>query len=297
MEERVGSMSTRSAYFLFASLIVARATSLPIVRLCMGEFDLFNILGLRYTFAFLCMVPLYWNKLRRINKRMVKHSLVIAVLFLSVAATELWGLNLTGSPSMTSFLEHTFIVMVPLLEALLRRRFPERKVLFSTVLTLVGVALILLSGGEISFGFGELACILCAVLTTVYIVVVDRMAGQDEPLLLGFLQMGFMGGFSLLLSIFFEAPRLPQGGMEWLGIALLTIVCSVFGTTLQPYAQSFLPSEHVGLFCALNPLATAILGALLLHEVFGLSTLVGGLMILVGMLIVSYQGKGSKGNN
>ena len=123
-------MSTRSAYFLFASLVVARATSLPIVRLCMGEFDLFNILGLRYSLAFLCMIPLYWKKLRTINGRMVKSALMIAVLFLSVAATELLGLNLTGSSSMTSFLEHMFIVMVPLLEALLRRRFPEKKALF-----------------------------------------------------------------------------------------------------------------------------------------------------------------------
>jgi len=284
-------MSAKSAYVLFAALVVARATSLPIVRLCMGEFDLFNLLGLRYTFAFLCLIPLYYKALRKINWHTVKHAFVIAALFLAVAATELLGLNLTGSSSKTSFLEHTFIVMVPLLEAVLRKRLPAKKDLFSTVLTLFGVALILLRGGELSFGIGEMACILCAVISTVYIVVVDRMAGQDDPLLLGFLQMGMMGFMSLAISFVTETPRLPQGGMEWLGIGLLTIVCSVFGTTLQPYAQIFLPSEHVGLFCALNPLATAVLGALLLSESFGLSTLAGGVLILTGMLIVSYEGK------
>ncbi|MBQ5799500.1 MAG: DMT family transporter [Oscillospiraceae bacterium] len=290
-------MSTRSAYFLFASLIVARATSLPIVRLCMGEMGTFNMLALRYGLAFLCMLPVYGRKLRQMNIRLLRHAFIIASLFLSVAVTELWGLALTGSPSITTFLEHTFVIMVPLSEAALHRRLPFKKDIVSTILILSGVGLILLRDAVFTFGIGELACILCAVLTTVYIISVDRMAGQDDPLLLGFLQMGIMGGLSLLLSLFTEAPRLPQGGMEWLGIALLTLVCSLYGTTLQPYAQSFLPSEHAGLFSALNPLATTILSALLLHEAFGFSALVGGALILVGMLIVSYQGKGSKVKN
>jgi len=289
-------MSKRSAYFLFASLIVARATSLPIVRLCMGEIGTFNMLGLRYGLAFLCLLPVYGRKLRQVDFRLFWHALIIASLFHSVAVTELWGLELTGSPSITTFLEHTFVIMVPLTEAVLHRRLPFKKDVVSTILILFGVGLILLRDAVFSFGFGELACILCAALTTVYIIAVDRMAGQDDPLLLGFLQMGMMGGLSLLISFVSESPRLPQGGTEWIGIALLTLVCSLYGTTLQPYAQSFLPSEHVGLFSALNPLATTILSALLLHEVFGLSALAGGVLILAGMVIVSYEGKSKKTN-
>ncbi len=72
---------------------------------------------------------------------------------------------------------------------------------------------------------------------------------------------------------------------EWGPILYLALVCSCFGFTLQPVAQRYVSAERAGLFCALNPLTAAVLGGLVLHEDFGLSSVLGGVLILIGIVI------------
>ena len=67
----------------------------------------------------------------------------------------------------------------------------------------------------------------------------DRLthAGAD-PLLSGVVQVGFLGVLALIASFLFETPHLPGSGTEWLVVLALALVCSGFGFTLQPVAQS-----------------------------------------------------------
>ena len=64
-----------------------------------------------------------------------------------------------------------------------------------------------------------------------------------------------MGVYNMLAAFLFETPRLPATSTEWGIILTLAIVCSGFGFTLQPLAQSRTTSERAGLFCALGPAA------------------------------------------
>ena len=63
-----------------------------------------------------------------------------------------------------------------------------------------------------------------------------------------------------------KSPRLPQTGSEWGIIAALAVVCTGFGYTLQPVAQSRIDANRASLFCALSPAFAAIFGAILLRE-------------------------------
>ena len=83
---------------------------------------------------------------------------------------------------------------------------------------------------------------------------------------------------------------LLRAGLNFLGLAVLlpvlalALVCSGFGFTLQPVAQSGTTADHAALFCALNPFVAATLGAVCFHEHFGLAGLLGGALILAGIL-------------
>ena len=72
---------------------------------------------------------------------------------------------------------------------------------------------------------------------------------------------------------------------------LLALVCSGFGFTLQPVAQSGTTADHAALFCALNPFVAATLGAVCFHEHFGLAGLLGGALILAGILVSCWPQK------
>ena len=104
---------------------------------------------------------------------------------------------------------------------------------------------------------------------------------------LGILQVGFIGLLGLAAAFLLEMPRLPQSGGEWGMILMLALVCSCFGFTLQPVAQRYVSAERAGTFCALNPLTAASLGTVFLHERLGLWGLAGAALILTGILIQS----------
>ena len=68
-------------------------------------------------------------------------------------------------------------------------------------------------------------------------------------------------------------------------ILFLTLVCSVFGFTLQPVAQRSLPADRAGMFSALNPVGAVFWGFLFLGEALTPAKLAGAALILAGLLL------------
>ena len=74
-------------------------------------------------------------------------------------------------------------------------------------------------------------------------------------------------------------------------VLALALVCSGFGFTLQPVAQSGTTADHAALFCALNPFVAAALGAVCFHEHFGIAGQLGGALILAGIVVSCWPQK------
>ncbi|MBQ3263227.1 MAG: DMT family transporter [Oscillospiraceae bacterium] len=113
--------------------------------------------------------------------------------------------------------------------------------------------------------------------------------GKLDALAAGIVQVGTIGLLGLVSAFLFESPRLPQGGTEWLGILALAVVCTGFGFTLQPVAQRGTTAERAGLFCAVNPMVAATLGAVFLHETLTAQSLAGMGLILLGIFAASIK--------
>lgn len=129
------------------------------------------------------------------------------------------------------------------------------------------------------------AIILVPLLYAAAIIATDRFSHHDDPLTVGIVQVGVLGLLALLAACCFETPRLPQTGMEWGMVLALAIVCTGFGFTLQPVAQSHTSAERAGLFCALSPACATLFGAVLLHEKITLLGAAGILLILSSLLL------------
>ncbi|BAL00128.1 hypothetical protein OBV_29290 [Oscillibacter valericigenes Sjm18-20] len=149
---------------------------------------------------------------------------------------------------------------------------------------LAGVALLTLRE-SLSVDAGEWFCLAAAMLYAGSIILTDRLSRQDDPLTMGILEVGFVGLFALIVSLFTETPRLPAGIVEWGVILMLAVVCTGFGFTLQPVAQRYTSVERAGLFCALNPASAALLGAVFLHERLGWRGFVGCLLVLASVAL------------
>ena len=279
-----GILSRSRAELLLAGVITARATSYLFSKLIMQSMSMFNMLGICFLLAFTLLLILFFKRIRKINRKTFAAGAVMGCLYFLVMTAELNGLKRTSSGNV-SFLENTAIVIVPLLQAVLLCRFPRWKAVICALLCLIGVGFLTIGSG-MAFGAGEMFCMLAAFLYACAILTTDRLThGNIDALAAGIVQVGMIGALSLTASLLFEAPRLPSGMLEWTGIVMLAVVCSGFGFTLQPVAQSGTTAERAGMFCALNPMVATILGIVFLHEAFTVQSAVGGGLILAGILI------------
>lgn len=280
-------MSRKHAEWLLAAVIFARSTSLLFAKIGLESISPLNLLAVRFCLAFLLLAVIFHRQLRTVTRADVLHGMLLGGTFFAVMALETFALKMTNA-STTSFLENTAIVIVPLFEAALHRRAPDRKALLCAAITLLGVGFLTLRSG-MGFGLGEGLCMIEACLYAVAIMLTAKLSQTGDPLLLGIFQIGFMGLFAAIGSLLFESPHLPQNGVEWGVILALALVCSCFGFTFQPVAQRYTTAERAAQFCAINPLSVAVLSVVFLHESMEARRIIGGALILTGILLHNHQ--------
>jgi len=274
---------------LLVAVILTRSTSGLFTKLLLESMGTFTLLTYRFLPAFLLLALLFLPRLKKMNLRMLRHGIVIGVLYFCLMAAETIGLN-TAAMSMAVFLENTNVLLVPLAEAILLRRAPKLVVLVCCIVSVVGIALLTLRGGHLGISSGELLFLLAALFGTGVIITTDRYSRQDDPLVLGVIQVGVIGVLSLAVALLTETPQLPQRPMDWVSIASLIIVCTGFSYTLQPVAQSRVSSEKTALFFAMSTVFATFLGVIFLQETFSPLNVVGGALILGSVFVCSRRG-------
>lgn len=228
-------MTQKKAEILLAAVIAARATSLLFSKIAMNGMGIFNLLAARFLMAFVLLAVVFFKRLRHIKRHTLVRGAIMGGLFFLMLSTELTGLKSTPS-STVSLLENTAIILVPMAEAVLRHKLPKAATAVSALVAIGGVAL--LTGQSGGFTPGMVLAVMAAVLYAAAIITTDRFSHEDDPLTLGIVQVGTLGLLALVSSFVFEAPHLPQSGTQWLMIAGLAVICTGFGFTLQPVAQS-----------------------------------------------------------
>ena len=272
------------AMILLFTVISLRATSLLFATTGLSYMGPLALNGYRFPLAAIILLFIFRKNIKKVDKQVIIHGSIIGFFFLLTMTTELIGLKMTNS-STTSFLENTAIIFVPLVDALLIRKIPNASVIISALVALAGVGFLTLKDGHIGLTLGEFICLLSALAYTCAVVATDRFSKRDDPFMLGIIQVAFIGVSSFVVAMIAEGPSFPTAPKAWGVIIFLAIVCTCFGFTLQPVAQSKLSAAISGLFCAFNPLITAILGYIFLNERLGTNGLIGGALILTSIVI------------
>lgn len=281
---------------LLGLLLIARSTSFMISKIMMDGMGPFTILANRYIIAFVLLSIIFAKKYKNTDRSLIIKGAVIGAVYTAVMGFEMYGLRLTDSGT-CSFLEHTAIVIVPVIQAILIKKFPGKSTTISAVLALAGVGFLTLGRVGLTFNKGFTYCIIAALCYAVAIIITTNYSKEvSDSILLGIYQLLFMGVFCLILAVMTETPRLPVNGNEWFSILYLAIVCSGFGIGLQPFAQSGTTAERAALIAALNPLSVAVLGVVILHESLTFAYVVGGTLIMIAILMSVFSESKSDGD-
>lgn len=252
----------------------------------LGEF---NLIALRFGLAFVLAAILFHKRLRRIDLRTLKYGALLGFLLLAVFTCITFGLK-TTTTSNAGFLVALTVIFVPLIDVLVFKKRVAPPQIFGAVLAISGIGLLTLNS-SLHVQPGDLLCILSAVFYAVQILVTGKAVKTCDSLNIGILQLGFAGGYALVLSAVFETPSLPSSMPGWIAILALGILCSACGFILQPVAQKYTTPTRTGLIFSLEPVFAAFFGFWFAGEQLSMQGYTGAALVLLGIVASELLGK------
>jgi drug/metabolite transporter (DMT)-like permease len=291
-----------------AVAILAVSTASIFIRFAQQEAPSLVIAALRISFAILALAPLALSRHRAELLALSRRDLALALLsglFLAVHfATWITSLEYTTVASSVIFVS-TGPLWVALVSPLFLNEHLSRAALIGLALALIGGAIVALSdacawnGGlvcpELSAGmqgtrmWGNFLALAGAWAVTGYLVIGRSLRARMSLIPYIFVVYGMAS--LVLLAVMFAAGESPFGyrPVVYLWILFLALVPQLIGHSTYNWALRYLPASLVATANLGEPICSALLAFLILHENLTALTLIGGGLILAGIYLASRQ--------
>lgn len=283
------TMKPHKAELLLLMVTMFWGSSYMFMKMGLDTLGEFNLIALRFGLAFILAAVLFHKRLRSMNLRTLKYGALLGFLLLGVFTCITFGLQ-TTTTSNAGFLVALTVIFVPLIDVLVFRKKVAAPQIFGAVLAISGIGL-LTQNSSLHIQPGDFLCILSAVFYAVQILVTGKAVKSCDSLNIGILQLGFAGGYALVLSAIFETPSLPSSMPGWIAILALGILCSACGFILQPVAQQFTTPTRTGLIFSLEPVFAALFGYWFAGEQLSMQGYTGAALVMLGIVASELLGK------
>jgi drug/metabolite transporter (DMT)-like permease len=257
------------------------------VKDAVAGYPLYSFLGWRFVVATVAFVVLFPGSLKRVTWGTVRIGLLAGAFLTAGYIFQTWGLQAT-SASKAAFVTGMFVVITPLMQAVLLRRPPKAWTIAGVVLSVVG--LFLLSGGAIGgWNVGDTRVLLCAVAYSAHMIVLGGPGRRYSVTALTLVQLATVAIATGAVALLTEHAPLPTEGS--LVVALLTtgVLASAVAFAVQTYAQQLISPTKTALILITEPVFGGVFGWLA-GESLGVSGLAGSALILGGMIFAEVVG-------
>ncbi len=255
------------AAFIWGTAFVAQSKGLE-------QIGNFTFLCLRSCLAVVVLTPVSWfiyrNNRRKIgmgehgeNKTFISKRLVIGGILCGVSvclasAVQQYGIILSGVGK-SGFLTTLYILIVPILGLLLRRKVQPVLWVCIAIATCGMYFLCVTQAGSINIG--DVLLIMCAALFAVQIMIVDHYVQTVDGVRLSLIQFGVCAVISAVCMFLFEEVDPVAIGDAWLSIFYAGVLSSGIAFTLQIVAQKNLNPTVASLIMSLESVFAALAGA------------------------------------
>ena len=265
------------------SVSLAWGSSYLLMKIGLDGISPFNLIAMRFGIAFVCMALLFSSRFRMLTVSILAKGALMGTLLFLLFTGLVYGVNHTTA-STAGFLASTTVIIVPILESLLKRKLPNLPIMLSILLAVIGLYLLMVKDA-FALDNGAVYCLLAALFYAIYIIVFDRIAKNEDTLLTSIIQLGVTSLLATLLMLCVENPSLPETPIQWGAIFGLGLICSAYGFVVQPLVQRYMSSEKIGLIFSLEPVFSAILSYIFLHEVLNAKGYIGAALIFSGIVL------------
>lgn len=263
---------------------------LPLLRLALT--DKWTMVCARGVFLFIS-ITLVWYLIRRFQGSRIPY--IAGGAGIAVALTNtLANITYIGSIVETNAANVVFIVaLIPVITATLSRIFIGERVhpytWAATVLSFVGVAIIVWDGIGAGKWFGDVLALISSICTAAAFTII-RASGKNVATSLA---VGSLAS-AIIAAVFFTVSpsallNIASFGMPaWFWIALNGLVAIPLASTLIANGPRFLPSADVSMFFLLETVLTPIWIWMIFAEVPSRMVLFGGVIVISTLVVHSF---------
>lgn len=294
MFKRVSPHSQAVVQALFVTFLWS--TSWVLIKFGLADIPALPFAGLRYTLAFLCLLPIaartgQLKQLRSLSIRQWGQLALLGLLFYAVTQGAQF-LSLVYLPAMTSSLLLSFTtIVVALLGIFLLGELPTRNQWGGAALYLIGVVIFLYPLALPGYQLVGLVVAVVGVLANALSSILGRHVnrrGELEPLLVTVVSMG-IGAITLLIAGVAGQGLPPLTLTHWALILWLAVVNSAYAFTLWNRTLRTLSAMESSIINNTMLFQIAMLAWLFLGEALTWPRIIGMALAAIGTLIVQLR--------
>lgn len=209
---------------------------------------------------------------------------ILCGLALFTASTlQQYGIHFTTAGK-AGFITSLYAVFVPILSIVLGKKV--RPVIWlCVVLGVAGLYLLSIEPGTFSLQIGDLLVLLCAVVFSCHILIIDYFSPRTDGVKLACLQFLIAGLLGIIGMLLFEEPVIEDIMDCAIPILYAGILSCGVAYTLQIIAQKNANPTEASLILCLEAVFSVLTGAIILHERMPLRGYVGCLLIFLAVII------------
>jgi drug/metabolite transporter (DMT)-like permease len=257
----------------------------PMVQDAVKELAVPTFLAYRFTTAAIVVALVSRHQLRQLSSDGWRAGVAMGVFLTAGYLFQTYGLERTSS-SNTGFITGLFVVLTPVLGALLLKQRVGALAWAAAGVSTVGLLLLSGVGGSGSHLAGDGLVLLAACSFSGHILVTDRaVMGHDVRALL-VVQLLFCGLVCGLLAAVTGDLALPRGEAVWGALVITAFVGSALGFFVQTYAQRHASPARTALILASEPAFAGLFAYLLKGETLDVVQWIGAALILASIVTV-----------
>ncbi len=223
------------------------------------------LLGVRFAAAAVLWLVLFPAARKGWSRRTIWRGVALGIILSAGLVSQHLGLDRT-SEAVSAFLTNLTVIFVPLLMAMVSRKWPVGRVGVAIGVAAIGIWLMTGAAPQ-GFGYGALLGLVCAIVFSLYIVAVDRLLPGEDSSRLTAVQFIVVGVSCLALSALWSASggawKIAIRGFAeeralWKPAAQLTVMTTVGAFGLMMRFQPRIDPTRAALIYLAEPVVAAV---------------------------------------
>lgn len=282
-------MTRASERFVVPAALLAVAAvwgaAFVVVDEAIAIYPMYAFLSWRFAVATLAFVVLFPKVVRRIDRANLQMGVFAGLLLTAGYILQTWGLDgaRATTPARAAFITGLYVVLTPLMQAVILKRVPRMATVLGAVIALAGLWILSSGGIEGGLVFGDWLVVACAFAYAAHIIVLGSTDERHDTAALTVIQLTVAAVVCGIISVLTEDAGLPSDRSVWIAIVATGVFASAVAFGIQTWAQRRIPPSRVALILVTETAFGGLFGwwaagVAPVREVVGASVMMGGMI-------------------